>query len=76
MNNLLKQPAIPAMRELLPGSYPEFWQSQNSGIKGKVATALLPLAIPHQERFFCESDVFNTLYCHILQCVIAQRELL
>ncbi len=69
-------PAIPALRELLPGSYPEFWQSQNSGMKGKVATARIELAIPHLEGFFCENYIFNILYYPIFQCVIIQRKLL
>ena len=73
---LCKISAIPALRELLPGSYPEFWQSQNSGMKGKVATARIELAIPHLEGFFCENYIFNILYYHIFQCVIIQRELL
>ncbi len=73
LNDLFYPAAIPALRELLPSSYPEFWQSQNSGMKGKVATARIELAIPHLEGFFCENYIFNILYYYIFQCVIIQR---
>ncbi len=54
--------ATPTLRELLPGLYPGLWQSQNPGMKGKVATAPLSLAIPHQEGLFCENYIFNVLW--------------
>ena len=50
-------PAIPATRELLPGSYPESGLARLRN-EGKGRSALLSLTIPHREKVFYENYFF------------------
>ena len=49
-----------SLAAIIAGLYPAHWQSQLLGMKGEVATALLPLAIPHQ----AENISYNLLLCY------------